>query len=122
MPPPNSGSLGQPPSGQVQTGSYILRNAVIPQATIFLPALNAEQEIPGIPNVLTKEIIKDHTNRQMLKNLTILPVGKNVEGQYWPGFGPDVSHATDWRKTKQQGQTPSMDEVKTFWKEHSFDQ
>ncbi|KAA6365685.1 MAG: hypothetical protein EZS28_038789, partial [Streblomastix strix] len=49
------------------------------------------------------------------------PVGKDDDGQCWPGFGPGVPHATDWRKAKQQGQTPSMDDVRAFWREHNFD-
>ncbi|KAA6358179.1 MAG: hypothetical protein EZS28_046294, partial [Streblomastix strix] len=118
MPPPNSGPRNQPPPGQ---GLYAQINAPIPQSTIFPPALNAEQEIPGIPNVLIKETIKDHMHKWMLKGFDLISVGKDDEGHYWPGFGPGVPHATDWRKTKQQGQTPSMDDVKAFWREHNFE-
>ncbi|KAA6394467.1 MAG: hypothetical protein EZS28_010004 [Streblomastix strix] len=115
--PPNSGPRDQPPPGQ---GLYTQRNAAMTQSTIFPPALNVEQEIPGIPNVLTKETIKEHMRRWMLKGFYLIPVGKDDEGQYWPGFGPGVPHATDWRKAKQQGQTPSMDDARAFWKEHNF--
>ncbi|KAA6354715.1 MAG: hypothetical protein EZS28_049758, partial [Streblomastix strix] len=118
MPPPNSGPRDYPPPGH---GLYAQRNAAIPQSTIFPPALNAEQEIPGIPNVLTKETIREHMRSWMLKGFDLIPVGKDDDGQYWPGFGPGVPHATDWRKAKQQGQTLSMDEVKAFWREHNFD-
>ncbi|KAA6362168.1 MAG: hypothetical protein EZS28_042305, partial [Streblomastix strix] len=118
MPPPNSGPRDQPPPGH---GLYTQRNTAIPQSTIFPPALNAEQEIPGIPNILTKETIKEHMRRWMLKGFDLIPVGKDDDGQYWPGFGPGVPHATDWRKAKQQGQTSSMDEVRAFWREHNFD-
>ncbi|KAA6353536.1 MAG: hypothetical protein EZS28_050937, partial [Streblomastix strix] len=118
MPPPNSGPRDQPPPGH---GIYAQRNAAIPLSTISPPTLNAEQEIPGIPNVLTKETIKDHMHRWMLKGFDLIPVGKDDEGHCWPGFGPGVPHATDWRKTKQQGRTPSMDDVRAFWKEHNFD-
>ncbi|KAA6339732.1 MAG: hypothetical protein EZS28_052588, partial [Streblomastix strix] len=117
MPPPNSGPRDQPPPGH---GLYAHRNAAIPQLTIFPPTLNAEQEIPGIPNVLTKETIKDHMHKWILKGFDLIPVGKDDEGHYWPGFGPRVPHATDWKKAKQQGQTPSMDDVRAFWKEHNF--
>ncbi|KAA6363827.1 MAG: hypothetical protein EZS28_040648, partial [Streblomastix strix] len=57
IPPPNSGPRDQPPPFQ---GQYAQRNAAIPQSTIFPPTLNAEQEIPGIMNILTKETIKEH--------------------------------------------------------------
>ncbi|KAA6403173.1 MAG: hypothetical protein EZS28_001299 [Streblomastix strix] len=101
MPPPNSGRRDQPPPGH---GLYVQRNAAIPQSTIFPPALNAEQEILGIANVLTKETIKDHMHIWILKGFDLIPVSKDDEGQYWPGFGPGVLHAADWRKPKQQGQ------------------
>ncbi|KAA6374882.1 MAG: hypothetical protein EZS28_029592 [Streblomastix strix] len=118
MPPPNAGPRDQPPPGH---GLYAQRSATIPQSTIFPPALNAEQEIPGIPNVLTKETIREHMRSWMLKGFDLIPVGKDDDGQYWPGFGPGVPHATDWRKAKQQGQTLSMDEVRAFWRVHNFD-
>ncbi|KAA6343464.1 MAG: hypothetical protein EZS28_052309, partial [Streblomastix strix] len=57
----------------------------------------------------------------MLKGFDLIPVGKDDEGNHWPGFGPGVPHATDWRKAKQQGQILSMDDVRAFWKEHDFD-
>ncbi|KAA6367431.1 MAG: hypothetical protein EZS28_037043, partial [Streblomastix strix] len=84
------------------------------------PTLNTEQEIPGITNVLTKETIKEHMRRQMLRGFDLIPVGKDDEGHYWPGFGPGVPHVTDWRKSKQQGQTPSTDDVRAFWREHNL--
>ncbi|KAA6369588.1 MAG: hypothetical protein EZS28_034886 [Streblomastix strix] len=121
MPSLNSGPRGQPPPRQEPTGLYASINAAIPQSTIFPPALSTEQEIPEIPNVLTKETIKDHKHKWMLKRFDLIPVGKDDEGHYWPGFGPGVPHATDWRKTKQQGPTPSIDDVRAFWKEHNFD-
>ncbi|KAA6378700.1 MAG: hypothetical protein EZS28_025775, partial [Streblomastix strix] len=102
-------------------GLYAQRNAAIPQSTIFPPILNTEQEIPGIPNVLTKETIKDHMHKWMLKGFDLIPVGKDDEGNHWPGFGPGVPHASDWRKAKQQGETPSMDDVRAFWREQNFD-
>ncbi|KAA6358376.1 MAG: hypothetical protein EZS28_046097, partial [Streblomastix strix] len=80
-----------------------------------------KQEILAIPNVLTKETIKDRMRRWMLKGFDLIPVGKDDDGQCWPGFGPGVEHATDWRKSKQQGQTPSMDDVRAFYREHNFD-
>ncbi|KAA6368786.1 MAG: hypothetical protein EZS28_035687, partial [Streblomastix strix] len=46
MLPPNSVPRGQPPTGQGPTGPHALRNAAIPQSTIFPPALNAEQKNP----------------------------------------------------------------------------
>ncbi|KAA6389601.1 MAG: hypothetical protein EZS28_014870 [Streblomastix strix] len=118
MPPPNSGPREQPPPDQ---GLYTQRNTAIPQSAILPPALNAEQEIPGIPNILTKETIKEHMRSWMLKGFDLIPVGKDDDGQYWPGFGPEVPHATDWRKAKQQGQTPSMNEFRAFWREHNFE-
>ncbi|KAA6400591.1 MAG: hypothetical protein EZS28_003886 [Streblomastix strix] len=118
MPPPGLGPRGQPLPGH---GLYAYRNTAISQSTIFPPTLNAEQEISGILNILTKESIKDHMHKWMLKGLDLLPVGKDDKGNHWPGFGPNVPHATDWRKAKQQGQTPSMDDVKTFRREHNFD-
>ncbi|KAA6372185.1 MAG: hypothetical protein EZS28_032288, partial [Streblomastix strix] len=48
--------------------------------------------------VLTKETIKDHIDKWMLKGFDLIPLGKDDEGQYWPGFGPGVPHATDWKK------------------------
>ncbi|KAA6371388.1 MAG: hypothetical protein EZS28_033084, partial [Streblomastix strix] len=57
IPPPNTGQRDQPPPAH---GLNAQRNAVIPQSTIFPPALNAEQEIPEIPNVMTIETIKVH--------------------------------------------------------------
>ncbi|KAA6317253.1 MAG: hypothetical protein EZS28_055130, partial [Streblomastix strix] len=84
-------------------------------------ALNVEQETSGIPNVLIKETIKDHIRRWMLKGFELIPIGKDDEGQYWPGFGPGVPHAIDWRKSKQRGQTPSMDDIRAFWREHNFE-
>ncbi|KAA6399249.1 MAG: hypothetical protein EZS28_005223 [Streblomastix strix] len=95
MPPPHSGPRGQPPSGQGSTGPYAPGNAAIPQATIFPPVLKAEQEIPEIPNVMTKETIKDHMRRWMLNGFEQIPVGKDDEVQYWPSFGSGVPHATD---------------------------
>ncbi|KAA6396227.1 MAG: hypothetical protein EZS28_008250, partial [Streblomastix strix] len=118
---PNSGPRRQPPPGQRSTGLYTTRNAARPQAKIFQPALKAEQEKPEISNVMTKETNKDHMHRQMLKEFDLIPIGKDNERQCWPGFGPGVPHATDWRKTKQQGQTPSMDDVRAFWREYNFD-
>ncbi|KAA6371489.1 MAG: hypothetical protein EZS28_032985 [Streblomastix strix] len=116
--PPNSGLRGQPPPGQ---GTYTPRNVAIPLTTIFPPVLNAEQEMPEIPNVMTKEIIKNHMYRLMLKGFDLIPVGKDEEGQYLTGFGPGVPHVTDWEKSKQQGLTPSMDEVRAFWRKYNFD-
>ncbi|KAA6394263.1 MAG: hypothetical protein EZS28_010207, partial [Streblomastix strix] len=60
-------------------------------------------------------------HKWMLKGFVLIPVGKDDEGHYWPEFGPGVPHATDRRKTKQQGQTPSMDDVRALWKKHNFD-
>ncbi|KAA6369964.1 MAG: hypothetical protein EZS28_034509 [Streblomastix strix] len=118
MPTPNSGPRDQPPPGH---GLYAQRNDAIPQSTIFPPTLNVEQEIPGIPNISTKETTKDHMRRWMLKGFDLIPVGKDDEGHYWPSFGPGIPHATDRRKTKQQGQTPSMDDIKAFYREHNFE-
>ncbi|KAA6402915.1 MAG: hypothetical protein EZS28_001556 [Streblomastix strix] len=118
MSPPNAGPRDWSPPDH---GLCTQRNAVIPQSTIFPPALNAEQEIPGIPNELTKETIKDQMRRWMLKGFDLILVGKDDEGQCWPGFGPDVPHATDQRQSKQQGQTPSIDAVRSFCRELNFD-
>ncbi|KAA6368395.1 MAG: hypothetical protein EZS28_036078, partial [Streblomastix strix] len=112
MPPPNSGLWGQPPSGQGPIGPFAPRNATIPQSTIFPPALNEQQEILEFPNLLTKETIKDHMRRWKQKGFDSIPEGKDNEGQYWPGFGPGVPHATDWRKSKQYELAPSLDEVR----------
>ncbi|KAA6366158.1 MAG: hypothetical protein EZS28_038317 [Streblomastix strix] len=60
-------------------------------------------------------------HKWMLKGFDLIPVGKDDEGNPWPGFGPGVPHATDWRKAKQQGQILSMDDIRAFWKEHNFD-
>ncbi|KAA6381495.1 MAG: hypothetical protein EZS28_022978 [Streblomastix strix] len=92
------GPRGQPPPGQGPTGQYIPRNTQIPEATIFAPPLNTEQEIPDIPNVMTKETIKGHMRRWMLKGYDLIPIGKDDDVQYWPGFGPDVSLAKDWKQ------------------------
>ncbi|KAA6368987.1 MAG: hypothetical protein EZS28_035486, partial [Streblomastix strix] len=114
----NSGPRDQSPPGHQL---HAQRNIAILQQTIFVPTLNAEQEIPGIPNVLTKETIKDHMHKWMLKGFDLIPVGKDDEGQYWMGFCPSVPHATDWRKSKQQGQTSSIDDIRAFQREHNFD-
>ncbi|KAA6375313.1 MAG: hypothetical protein EZS28_029162 [Streblomastix strix] len=74
-----------------------------------------------MPIVMTKETFKHHMYRWMLKGFDLIPVGKDDEGQYWPSFGPGVPHETDWRKSKQQGIAPSMDEVRAFWREYNFD-
>ncbi|KAA6370094.1 MAG: hypothetical protein EZS28_034380, partial [Streblomastix strix] len=118
MPPPGPEPRDQPPPGH---GLYAQRNAAIPQSTIFPPTLNAEQEIPGIPNILTKKTIKEHMHMWILKGFDLIPVGKDDEGNHWLGFGPGVPHATDWRKAKQQGQKLTMDDGRAFWKEHDFD-
>ncbi|KAA6364952.1 MAG: hypothetical protein EZS28_039523 [Streblomastix strix] len=67
LPPPNSAPRGQPLPGQRLTGPYASRNAVIRQTMISPHALNTEQKIPEIPNIMTKETIKDHMHRWMLK-------------------------------------------------------
>ncbi|KAA6394080.1 MAG: hypothetical protein EZS28_010394 [Streblomastix strix] len=95
MPPPNSGPRDQPPPEQGQNAQ---RNAAISQSTIFPPTLNGEQEIPGISNVLTRETIKDHLRKWILKRFDLISVGQDDEGQYRPGFCPDVPHVTDQRK------------------------
>ncbi|KAA6376754.1 MAG: hypothetical protein EZS28_027719 [Streblomastix strix] len=105
MSPSNAGPRDQPPPGHVL---YAQRNAAIPQSTVFPPALIAEQEIPEIPNVITKDIIKDHMHKWMLKGFDLISVGNNDKDQYWPDFGSGVPHATDWRKAKQQGQTSNL--------------
>ncbi|KAA6310676.1 MAG: hypothetical protein EZS28_056271 [Streblomastix strix] len=76
MPPPNSGPRDQPPPGH---GLYAQRNTAIPLSTIFPPTLNAEQDIPGIPNVLTIKTIIDHVHKCMLKGFDLIPVGKDDE-------------------------------------------
>ncbi|KAA6378124.1 MAG: hypothetical protein EZS28_026348, partial [Streblomastix strix] len=58
--PPLIGPRGHPPPGQEPTGPYTPRNVAKPQAKTFPPALNAQQEIPEIPNVMTIEVIKFH--------------------------------------------------------------
>ncbi|KAA6330821.1 MAG: hypothetical protein EZS28_053451, partial [Streblomastix strix] len=112
MPHQNSGPGGQPPPKQEPTGPYM----VIPQSTIFLPALNVEQEIQEIPHVLTKETIQDQKHIWILKGFDLIPVGKDDEGQYWLDFGPGVLHATDWRKPKQYGQHLRWMKLKRFGK------
>ncbi|KAA6371153.1 MAG: hypothetical protein EZS28_033320 [Streblomastix strix] len=107
MQPPNSGPRDQPPPGK---GLYAQRNAAIPQQTIFPPTLNAEQQLPEIPNVMTKETIKDQMCRWTRKGFNLTPVGKDDEGHYQLGFGPGIQYATDWKKSKQYDLTPSMDE------------
>ncbi|KAA6358394.1 MAG: hypothetical protein EZS28_046079, partial [Streblomastix strix] len=111
VPPPNQGPRGQHPPRQ---GLNSQRNVSIPQSTIFPPTLNAEQKKPGIPNLLVKEAFKDHMRKWMQKGFDLISVGKDDEGQYWPGFGPGVPHATDWRKSKQQDQIHSMDVVRAI--------
>ncbi|KAA6368598.1 MAG: hypothetical protein EZS28_035876 [Streblomastix strix] len=64
---------------------------------------------------------RPNEKRNAAIQLDLIPVGKDDEGQYWPGFGPGVPHATDWRKSKQQGKTPSMDDVRAFWRQHNFE-
>ncbi|KAA6384235.1 MAG: hypothetical protein EZS28_020232 [Streblomastix strix] len=117
MPPINSRPRGLPPQAHGLSVPNTPRNAARPFATIFFTALNTEQETPEIPNGKTKETIKEHMHSWMLKGFDLIPVGKDDDGQYWPGFGPGVPQATDWRKAKLQGQTPSMDDVKAFWRE-----
>ncbi|KAA6378447.1 MAG: hypothetical protein EZS28_026027, partial [Streblomastix strix] len=121
MLPLNAGSLVQPPFGQGPTGSHAPRNAVRPQATIFFPALNIEQEISEISNVMTKETVKDHIHRWMSKVQVRVPVGNDDKGQHWFSFGPGVLYAIDWRQSKQQGLAPSMEEVNAFWREYNID-
>ncbi|KAA6392914.1 MAG: hypothetical protein EZS28_011562 [Streblomastix strix] len=104
MSPPNSGLRGQLPLGQGPMELYVPKNAVIQQESISHPAFNTEQEIPKIAN-----------------GSDLIQVGKDDEGQYWPGFAPSVQHATDWRKPEQQDLAHSMDEVRTFRKEYNFD-
>ncbi|KAA6376949.1 MAG: hypothetical protein EZS28_027523 [Streblomastix strix] len=111
---PNSGPRGQPPPGQGPIGLYIPRNATRQQATIFTAALNTEKEIPKMPNIIIKGTFKDRMHGWMLKGFDQIPVGKDDEDQYWPGFGPSELNATDWRKSKQQGLEPSMDDVRAL--------
>ncbi|KAA6374203.1 MAG: hypothetical protein EZS28_030270 [Streblomastix strix] len=121
MPPTSSVPRGQPPPGQEPMELYIPRNIVIPQATIFAHTLNAKQEIPEIPNVITKETIENHMQRWVLQVFDLIPVCKDDEGQYQPGFGPGVPYATDWRKSNLQGLTPTVGEDGAFWKDCNFD-
>ncbi|KAA6396870.1 MAG: hypothetical protein EZS28_007601 [Streblomastix strix] len=111
---------GQPPQGLRPTVPYVPRSAAIPQTTIFPPALYAEQEIPKIPNVMKKETIKDHIHKWIFNGFELLPVDKDDEKQYWPGFCPGVPYATDQRKSKRSILAPSMDEVRALWKECNF--
>ncbi|KAA6401943.1 MAG: hypothetical protein EZS28_002532 [Streblomastix strix] len=108
----DSGPRDQPPSGQ---GLYAQRNAAIPLSTIFPLTLNAEQEISEIPNILTKETFKNYMLTWMLKGFDLIPLGKDDEGQHWPGFGSNIPHMLNWRKSKQQGFAPSMDKVRAIW-------
>ncbi|KAA6367145.1 MAG: hypothetical protein EZS28_037327 [Streblomastix strix] len=118
MPPPNSGPRDQPQPGH---GLHAHINAAIQQSTISLATLSAEQEISVIPNVLTKESIKDHMRKRMLQGFDLIPVGKDDEEQYQLGFGAGVQQAADWRKSKQQSQTSFMDDISAFWREYNFD-
>ncbi|KAA6365369.1 MAG: hypothetical protein EZS28_039106 [Streblomastix strix] len=121
LPPTSSRLLGQSPKGQGPIELYIPRNIVIPQATIFPHTLNAKQEILEISNVITKETIENHMQRQILQVFDLIPVCKDDEGQYQPGFGPGVSYATDWRKSNLQALTPTVGEDGAFWKDCNFD-
>ncbi|KAA6396803.1 MAG: hypothetical protein EZS28_007665 [Streblomastix strix] len=114
----SNGPRGQPPP---EKGSYKPRSEVIPYTAIFPPILITKQEIPEIQNVMTKETINDHIYRWILKGFDLIPVVKDIEGQYRPGFGLDVPHVANWRKSQQQGIAPSMEEVKAFWREYNFD-
>ncbi|KAA6358765.1 MAG: hypothetical protein EZS28_045708 [Streblomastix strix] len=102
-PPPSSEPRGQSPLGHGLTRPNTPRNVVRPQAIIFPLALKTEQEIPEISNVMTMETINDAMHRWMLKGFDLIPVGKDDEGQYWPGFDPGVPYAADWKMSKQQG-------------------
>ncbi|KAA6343132.1 MAG: hypothetical protein EZS28_052333, partial [Streblomastix strix] len=121
MLPLNSGPLGQLRPGLRPTGPYIPRNAERPQAMIFPPALNTKQQISEIVNVITKETIKDHMHRWMLKRYDLNPLDKDDKGQYQPDFSPCIPHATDRRKFRQQELHPSMEEVKAFQREYNFE-
>ncbi|KAA6397168.1 MAG: hypothetical protein EZS28_007307 [Streblomastix strix] len=59
--------------------------------------------------------------RWMIKGFDLITVGKDDEGQYWPGFGPSYKHAIYQTKSKQQGIKHSMDDIRAFWREHNFD-
>lgn len=48
---------------------------------------------------MTKETINDHIYRWILKGFDLIPVVKDIEGQYRPGFGLDVPHVANWRKS-----------------------
>ncbi|KAA6394596.1 MAG: hypothetical protein EZS28_009879 [Streblomastix strix] len=65
MPLPNSGLRGQPPLQQSTVGPYVPRNAARLQATIFSLALNAEQHIQEILNIMTKETIQDNIQKDI---------------------------------------------------------
>ncbi|KAA6389247.1 MAG: hypothetical protein EZS28_015228 [Streblomastix strix] len=65
--------------------------------------------MPEISNVMTKETIKVHMHRWILKGFDQIQVGKDDEVQYWPSFGPGVPHTTDWRQSKQQDRKLEID-------------
>ncbi|KAA6363794.1 MAG: hypothetical protein EZS28_040679, partial [Streblomastix strix] len=81
---------------EIQNQANIRRYATSELRTARLASARSWTEIPGIPNVLTKETIKNLMHKC-------------------------VPHVTDQRKAKQQGQTPSMDDIRAFWRKYNFD-
>lgn len=60
-------------------------------------------------------------HRWLKKGFDLIAVGKDDDGQYWPGFGPGRGNTTNWRAAKESNRKPTYDEVKAFWKENNFD-
>ncbi|KAA6347349.1 MAG: hypothetical protein EZS28_052035, partial [Streblomastix strix] len=87
---------------------------------LFHPALNGNHEIPEIPDVETKFVIRVHTHRRILQGFDLILVGDNDDGQCLPSIGPYRVYAMNWRRAKQAGTPPSIEEVNAFWKEVNF--
>ncbi|KAA6371530.1 MAG: hypothetical protein EZS28_032943 [Streblomastix strix] len=123
MPHPNQVPRGQPPPGQGLTGPYIPINAVIPQATIFLPALNSEYEIPEIPNVMTKKTIKttcvdvcqrDKIQFQQAKMMKVNTGRDLVRVYHMRQIGECPNNKgchPEWKKRKRSGESINLSQM-----------
>ncbi|KAA6368527.1 MAG: hypothetical protein EZS28_035947, partial [Streblomastix strix] len=72
-----------------------------------------KQKIAQIPNVLTKEIVKDQIARWKQKGIYLIPVGKDDEKQYWPGYDPG-EHNLDLRVACVRKEYDSEDDSETL--------
>ncbi|KAA6385656.1 MAG: hypothetical protein EZS28_018818 [Streblomastix strix] len=69
-------------------------------ALIFPPVLNENHEIPGIPDILTEQVIKVHMHKWILKRFGQIRVGQDENEQCWPRFGPNNPNVVNWRRQK----------------------